>query len=224
MKMALFLLLNQGKKTMKFFLWILVAVAEPNCYAKVITVEGQKKIVIYSKQAINVNEEITYDYKFPIEDEKIPCTKFKCYHLPSTKIMVPTYKRYHMPSTKIMRHHIDPDLRQAPRSRPPSPPPPQTLTEAQLPWKRDADDTVDEAEPVRQQEFPSWIDNKEYTTYMSPSSSFHDDFQGTPTRTPLFDMFERLEEEIEDPEDTVIEVDDQIEFTKETKDTKDTKL
>lgn len=45
----------------------------PNCYAKVITVEGQKKIVIYSKQPINVNEEITYDYKFPIEDQKIPC-------------------------------------------------------------------------------------------------------------------------------------------------------
>ncbi|XP_035041004.2 histone-lysine N-methyltransferase SETD1B-A isoform X3 [Hippoglossus stenolepis] len=45
----------------------------PNCYAKVITVEAQKKIVIYSRQPINVNEEITYDYKFPIEDEKIPC-------------------------------------------------------------------------------------------------------------------------------------------------------
>lgn len=45
----------------------------PNCYAKVITVEGQKKIVIYSKQPINVNEEITYDYKFPLEDEKIVC-------------------------------------------------------------------------------------------------------------------------------------------------------
>ncbi|CAH2295841.1 histone-lysine N-methyltransferase SETD1B [Pelobates cultripes] len=45
----------------------------PNCYAKVITVEAQKKIVIYSKQYINVNEEITYDYKFPIEDVKIPC-------------------------------------------------------------------------------------------------------------------------------------------------------
>lgn len=45
----------------------------PNCTAKVITVEGQKKIVIYSKQPINVNEEITYDYKFPIEDDKIPC-------------------------------------------------------------------------------------------------------------------------------------------------------
>lgn len=48
-------------------------VLQPNCYAKVITVESQKKIVIYSKQHINVNEEITYDYKFPIEDVKIPC-------------------------------------------------------------------------------------------------------------------------------------------------------
>lgn len=46
---------------------------QPNCYAKIITVEGLKKIVIYSKQPINVNEEITYDYKFPIEDEKITC-------------------------------------------------------------------------------------------------------------------------------------------------------
>ncbi|XP_064619680.1 histone-lysine N-methyltransferase SETD1B-like [Lineus longissimus] len=45
----------------------------PNCYAKVITVEQQKKIVIYSKRDIDVNEEITYDYKFPLEDEKIPC-------------------------------------------------------------------------------------------------------------------------------------------------------
>ncbi|KAI1291695.1 Histone-lysine N-methyltransferase SETD1 [Halotydeus destructor] len=45
----------------------------PNCYAKVITVEGQKKIVIYSKQPIGIDEEITYDYKFPLEDEKIPC-------------------------------------------------------------------------------------------------------------------------------------------------------
>jgi histone-lysine N-methyltransferase SETD1 len=40
---------------------------------EIITVENQKKIVIYSKREIDVNEEITYDYKFPIEDEKIPC-------------------------------------------------------------------------------------------------------------------------------------------------------
>lgn len=51
----------------------LIFFPQPNCYAKVITVEGQKKIVIYSKQPIGVDEEITYDYKFPLEDEKIPC-------------------------------------------------------------------------------------------------------------------------------------------------------
>ncbi|KAM3611138.1 uncharacterized protein V6R79_013970 [Siganus canaliculatus] len=45
----------------------------PNCYAKIITVESQKKIVIYSRQPIGVDEEITYDYKFPIEEIKIPC-------------------------------------------------------------------------------------------------------------------------------------------------------
>jgi len=46
---------------------------DPTCYAKVISAEGAKKIVIYSKVAIDVNEEITYDYKFPIEEEKIKC-------------------------------------------------------------------------------------------------------------------------------------------------------
>lgn len=46
---------------------------QPNCYAKIVTVEAQKKIVIYSRQPINIHEEITYDYKFPIEDTKIPC-------------------------------------------------------------------------------------------------------------------------------------------------------
>lgn len=45
----------------------------PNCYARVITIESQKKIVIYSKQPIGVGEEITYDYKFPIEEDKIVC-------------------------------------------------------------------------------------------------------------------------------------------------------
>ena len=48
-------------------------VPQPNCYAKIVSVEGQKKIVIYSKEPIGVNEEITYDYKFPYEDDKITC-------------------------------------------------------------------------------------------------------------------------------------------------------
>ena len=52
---------------------IIQLVFQPNCYAKIITIDGQKKITIYSKQPIAYGEEITYDYKFPIEDEKILC-------------------------------------------------------------------------------------------------------------------------------------------------------
>ncbi|RKP20399.1 SET domain-containing protein [Rozella allomycis CSF55] len=46
---------------------------DPNCVAKIITIENQKKIVFYAKKAIQVGEEITYDYKFPREEKKIPC-------------------------------------------------------------------------------------------------------------------------------------------------------
>ncbi|XP_064651585.1 uncharacterized protein LOC135502566 [Lineus longissimus] len=47
---------------------------DPNCYSKVIQVEGKKHIVIFAMRAIQRGEELTYDYKFPIEDVKIPCT------------------------------------------------------------------------------------------------------------------------------------------------------
>ncbi|RDY03803.1 Histone-lysine N-methyltransferase ATXR7, partial [Mucuna pruriens] len=46
---------------------------EPNCYTKVISVEGQKKIFIYAKRHIAAGQEITYNYKFPLEEKKIPC-------------------------------------------------------------------------------------------------------------------------------------------------------
>lgn len=46
---------------------------EPNCYTKVISVEGEKKIFIYAKRNIAPGEEITYNYKFPLEEKKIPC-------------------------------------------------------------------------------------------------------------------------------------------------------
>ncbi|RCV19547.1 hypothetical protein SETIT_3G394700v2 [Setaria italica] len=46
---------------------------EPNCYTKVITVDGQKKIYIYAKRRIYAGEELTYNYKFPLEEKKIPC-------------------------------------------------------------------------------------------------------------------------------------------------------
>ncbi|KAG2237558.1 hypothetical protein INT48_005594 [Thamnidium elegans] len=45
----------------------------PNCSAKIITVDKQKKIVIYANRDIEPGEEITYDYKFPVEPDKIPC-------------------------------------------------------------------------------------------------------------------------------------------------------
>ncbi|KAI8899994.1 histone methyltransferase, partial [Globomyces pollinis-pini] len=46
---------------------------DPNCSAKVINIEGTKRIVIYANRDILEGEEITYDYKFPIEEDKIPC-------------------------------------------------------------------------------------------------------------------------------------------------------
>ena len=60
---------------------------DPNCNAKIITINGDKKIVIYAKQEILVGDEITYgerlstagnfvlmiisDYHFPLEQEKV---------------------------------------------------------------------------------------------------------------------------------------------------------
>lgn len=46
---------------------------EPNCYTKIVSVESQKRIFIYAKRHISAGEEITYNYKFPLEDKKIPC-------------------------------------------------------------------------------------------------------------------------------------------------------
>ncbi|KAL8293661.1 hypothetical protein RQP46_000362 [Phenoliferia psychrophenolica] len=45
----------------------------PNCTAKIITINGEKKIVIYAKTNIEPGEEVTYDYHFPHEEVKIRC-------------------------------------------------------------------------------------------------------------------------------------------------------
>ncbi|KAK4157203.1 SET1-like protein [Chaetomidium leptoderma] len=48
----------------------------PNCTAKIIKVEGSKRIVIYALRDIALNEELTYDYKFERElgsTDRIPC-------------------------------------------------------------------------------------------------------------------------------------------------------
>ncbi|XP_078490098.1 histone-lysine N-methyltransferase 2A [Ciona intestinalis] len=49
---------------------------DPNCYSRIVQFEGKKHIVIFALREIYKGEELTYDYKFPIEDEnhKIACT------------------------------------------------------------------------------------------------------------------------------------------------------
>ena len=49
---------------------------EPSCTAKIIKVDGKKRIVIYALRDIKKNEELTYDYKFEREtndEERIVC-------------------------------------------------------------------------------------------------------------------------------------------------------
>ncbi|KAG7268577.1 hypothetical protein CRUP_003186 [Coryphaenoides rupestris] len=48
---------------------------EPNCHSRVINVDGHKHIVILALRKIYRGEELTYDYKFPIEDED---SKLRC--------------------------------------------------------------------------------------------------------------------------------------------------
>ncbi|MEN2498075.1 MAG: Histone-lysine N-methyltransferase setd1b [Marteilia pararefringens] len=45
----------------------------PNAQSKVITVDGIKRAILVSKRAIEPGEEISFDYKFPYEEFKIPC-------------------------------------------------------------------------------------------------------------------------------------------------------
>lgn len=52
------------------------ASCEPNCFTKIVTIDGTKRIVIFAKRNIKPGEELVYDYMFPLEyDEKkrIPC-------------------------------------------------------------------------------------------------------------------------------------------------------
>jgi len=46
---------------------------EPSAGTRKIHVGGEYKIVIYALRDIRKGEEVCYDYKFPIEEEKIPC-------------------------------------------------------------------------------------------------------------------------------------------------------
>jgi histone-lysine N-methyltransferase SETD1 len=52
------------------------ASCDPNCYTKIISSDGTKRIVVYAKRDIKSGEELCYDYKFPLEydpAQRIPC-------------------------------------------------------------------------------------------------------------------------------------------------------
>ncbi|CAN7991057.1 unnamed protein product, partial [Ixodes hexagonus] len=89
----------------------------------------------------------------------------------------------------------------SPRAYSPPPPRPESLTETEttLPWKRD--DVPDAAGVrarcgsgdggVRQREFPSWIDNRDYISYQSPTSTILGRLDRHKRATPdIFELFQ----------------------------------
>ena len=50
----------------------------PNCAPRIVVANGQKRIVIYSKRAIELHEELTYDYCYNIEQEDRHDAKIHC--------------------------------------------------------------------------------------------------------------------------------------------------
>lgn len=46
---------------------------DPNCIAKILSIGGRKRICVFACREILAGQEITYDYKFTPEEEKIPC-------------------------------------------------------------------------------------------------------------------------------------------------------
>jgi histone-lysine N-methyltransferase SETD1 len=46
---------------------------DPNCRAEIKNIGGRKRIIISALYDIEFGEELSYDYKLPLEDVKIPC-------------------------------------------------------------------------------------------------------------------------------------------------------
>lgn len=107
----------------------------------------------------------------------------------------------------------------SPRAYSPPPPAPESLTETEttLPWKRD--DVPDAAGVrarcgsggdggVRQREFPSWIDNRDYIAYQSPTSTILGRLDRHKRATPdIFEVFQLKSGPVVSPMEEVREED-----------------
>ena len=49
------------------------ATPQPNCFARYLSVDGEKHVVIVAKERIAAGDELAYDYHMPYEAVKIPC-------------------------------------------------------------------------------------------------------------------------------------------------------
>jgi len=65
-----------------------------------------------------------------------------------------------------------------------------SAVEMQMPWKHD-DDYDSGMFPVKQSEFPLWVENKEYTNYYSPTNTFLGGLDRKDVHPSVIDMFER---------------------------------
>lgn len=54
------------------------ASCDPNCVTKIINFDGSKRIVIYSKKDIKAGDELSYDYKFPLEYDESKRISCRC--------------------------------------------------------------------------------------------------------------------------------------------------
>lgn len=46
---------------------------EPNCFSRVVTVNGEEHIIIFAKRDIEVGDELSYDYRFTSKGEQLDC-------------------------------------------------------------------------------------------------------------------------------------------------------
>lgn len=88
----------------------------------------------------------------------------------------------------------------------------QTQTESTLPWRRksviDTGTGRSSGSPIKQQEFPAWIENKDYIpNYASPSSTMLRNSSGSSDRPSVYEIFTIAENQEDGRGDLELDVD-----------------